>query len=174
MSEWAVGDKHTVSRMNQKTIVVKATTPTSIFVGQLWFDTTQNRYKVSRDGTTFVPVVKGIFAVDDTQKSVTGTTETEVKNFRYAKTSYTTFVNFRIIASLWTSNAAGTAYLKIYVDGGASPSLTLQTTSTSETVLEGDIDISGLTNGIHTFRIKISNSSASYTTYTEYLAVFVD
>jgi hypothetical protein len=174
MSEWQVSEKLAVSKINQKTIVVKSTTPSPIYVGQLWFDTGQNRYKVSKDGTNFVPVVKGILVVDDTQKSVAGTTETEVKYFRLAKTGYTPYINLHFIATLWTSNASYAGYLKVYIDGNATASLTLSTTSTSEAVVEGDIDVSSLASGMHTFHIKIYNADASTTTYTEHLEVWCD
>ena len=67
---------------------------------------------------------------DDTQKSVSGTTETEVKNFRFAKNSAVrAWSKLYVLASLWVSG--GTGHLKIYVDGETSPRLDLSTTSTS-------------------------------------------
>ena len=107
---------------------------------------------------------------DDTQKSVSGTTETEVKNFRFAKSSAVrAWSKLYVLASLWVSG--GTGHLKIYVDGETSPRLDLSTTNTSETVLSGEIDISDLGEGIHTLHVKLVNEG-SYDTYNELLEVW--
>jgi len=163
---WDTNDVLTKARLNQKTIVVRTTTPPSgyIFVGQLWFDSSENRYKYTKDGSTFIPLVKVLVASDDTQLNASGTGDTEIKNFRFGKTSYTSYIKFHVIASLWVSG--GTGYLKIFVDGESSPRLSLSSASTSEGVVEGDFSISDLANGIHTVHIKLSNSG-TYTTYNE-------
>jgi hypothetical protein len=168
---WNTQDVLSRDRLNQKTIVVRSTAPPSgyIFVGQLWFDTSENKYKFSKDGSTFTRLIKYLVATDDTRLSVNGTTETEIKNFRFAKTSYTPYSNFHIIASIWVSG--GTGYIKIYVDNETTARLTLSSTSTSETLVEGDFSIGDLANGIHTIHIKLVNSGAYYT-YNELIEVW--
>jgi hypothetical protein len=161
---WDTQDVLTKDRLNQKTIVVSNTAPGSgyIFVGQLWFDTTENKYKVSKDGTTFTRLIKYLIALDDTQLSMSGTTETLLKYFSFAKTSYTPYSNFHIIISAWVSGGTGT--YTVYVDNETAPRLTLSTTSTTETILEGDFSISDLANGVHILYLKAVNSG-SYNVY---------
>lgn len=170
---WETGNVLTKDRLNQKTIVVRTTAPGAgyIFAGQLWFDSAENRYKFTKDGVNFIPLFKTLVASDDTQLSVSGTTETEIKNFRFGKTAYSPYGRFHVIASLWVSG--GTGYLRVFVDSEATPRLTLSTNSTSETLLEGDFSITDLANGIHTVRVKLYNSGA-YNTYSELLEVWGD
>lgn len=103
---------------------------------------------------------------DDTQVSVSGTTETEKKNFRFFKIGHST-VYVRLTA--WVSG--GTGYVKVYVDSESSARLTLSTTSTSETKLESYFSIADLADGVHTIRLKLSNSG-SYVTYQQLLEVY--
>jgi len=107
-------------------------------------------------------------AFDDTQKSVSGTTETEIKYFRFIKDDFTRFTRLIVRATLWVSG--GTGYLKLYIDDETSPRLTLSTTSTSETTVHGSADISDLSTGVHTVHIKLVNSE-SYDTYNKLIEV---
>lgn len=107
---------------------------------------------------------------DDTQKSVTGTSETEVKYFRFNQPSINPFNIIKVNLSLWVNGGTGSA--KIYIDNEASPRLTLSTTSTSENILSGEFSIGDLSAGIHTLRVKIVNNTAGRTTYTELLEVY--
>jgi len=105
---------------------------------------------------------------DDTLVSA-GTSETEVKYARFAKHStYEPISRLIVLASLWTTS--GTAYLKVYINDEASPRLTLSTTSTSETLVAGEVDISDLGDGIHTIHVKIYSDSG--TAYNKLLEVW--
>jgi len=105
---------------------------------------------------------------DDTLVSA-GTSETEVKYARFAKHStYEPISRLIVLASLWTTS--GTAYLKVYINDEASPRLTLSTTSTGETLVAGEVDISDLGDGIHTIHVKIYSDSG--TAYNKLLEVW--
>jgi len=112
-----------------------------------------------------------LIAVDDTQKSASGTSDTTVKQFRFPVTVFNRKDRWWIIVSAWVSG--GTGYVKIYFDSEGSPRLTLSTTSSTETVLEGEINFnsSPLSIGMHTCYVKIANSGTS-TTYTQWLGVW--
>jgi hypothetical protein len=112
-----------------------------------------------------------LIAVDDTQKSYTGTSETAVKTFRFPVTIFNRKNFWHIAVSLWVS--AGTGYIKFYFDSEGTARLTLSTTSSTETVLEGDINFnnSPLSIGLHTCTVKIYNSGSS-TTYTKWFGVW--
>jgi hypothetical protein len=110
-----------------------------------------------------------LIAFDDTQKSVSGTTETEVKYARFANTVIK-WREIMIEATLWVSG--GTGYLKVYIDSGTSPRLQLSTTATSETSVQGSFSIADLSAGIHTIHIKLVNSG-SYVTYNQMMEVYV-
>jgi len=145
----------------------------ALSAGRVWFRSDLGGLRYSPDGSkifdvrsdTLIPLV-----FDDTQKSVVGTTETEVKYFRFSKTGSIRRDKLIVIASLWVSG--GTGSLKIYIDDESSPRLTLQTTSTTETIVSGEIDISDLANGIHTIHIKLVNNTAGQTTYNELIEVY--
>jgi len=107
---------------------------------------------------------------DDTRKSVTGTTETEVKYFRFNQPSINPFNKIKVNLSLWVTGGNGIA--SIYIDDEASPRLTLNTNSTSEKILSGEFNIGDLSAGIHTLRLKIKNDTSGQTVYTELLEVY--
>jgi hypothetical protein len=110
-----------------------------------------------------------IVAFDDTQKSVSGTTETEVKFTRFANTVIK-WTQMMIVATLWVSG--GTGYLKIYIDSETSPRLQFSTTATSETRFDGNFSIGDLPAGIHTVHVKLINTG-SYYTYNQLFEVYV-
>lgn len=111
-------------------------------------------------------------ALDDTQTSVTGTTYSEVKTFRFAKvSSYSDIETIIVIASLWTT-ASGYARLKVYID--STEYLALGTAETSEHVVTGVIDVSGLSDGLHDVSIMLANDVSGKTTYHKYLNVLGD
>jgi len=111
-----------------------------------------------------------MLAVDDTVTSVTGSTETTVKTFRFAKIpNYMNVRKLYVVASMWVSGSYGR--LRVYIDGVQY--LELGSSSTSEDVVYGSIDVSGLSNGMHDVEIRLKNDG-SYVTYNQYLAVLGD
>lgn len=164
MSLWEAGELAYVNKMNQKTIYVGSTEPAQKFDGQVWYDTSELCLKVySLSKTQWYRLQFWQIALDDTSVSVATTYSTQRKYFRFVKSSFMTLRMLHIELSGYVNNSAGTGYYEIYIDSESSPRLTLSTNSTTETVLSGNIDISDLTNGIHTLTLKMRSNSSSYT-----------
>lgn len=108
-------------------------------------------------------------AFDDTRVSVTGTSETEVKYFRFSVFPQSKYTTCFVRVSLWVNGGTGT--LNIYIDNEATPRLTFSTNLATEQIFEQSFYIGDLSSGLHTFRVKMKNSG-SYTTYSELLEVF--
>jgi hypothetical protein len=174
MSAWHTNDVVDAAKLNQTCLLVDSTAPTSPTQGKLWYDTTKHQLKTYNAdaatwkvaGSTKIPL-----AWDDTYKEAKGTSEVQVKYARLIKSVNVAFDTVRVLASLGTDNALGTAYLKVYVDEEVSARLTLSTIATGETAVEGSFDISDLNVGVHTLKFKLSNSSASYTSATQLLTI---
>ena len=109
---------------------------------------------------------KHLFTFDDTQVSMSGTTETELKTFRFYKSAYAPFRRIAMLVSLWVSGGTGT--LRVYIDAETSPRASFSTTSTSEVFTILSFSVADLAYGPHTVRVKCVNSGAYYT-YTRYL-----
>lgn len=173
---WVAGDVLTSSRLNQKTIFINNVAPSPTYAGQIWVDTSNNTVKVRNAANTDWLAIAGRMPIilDDTAVSVAGVTEVEKKYVRFAVTANTPFKNVRVIISLRTNNASGTAYCKIYVDSESTPRKTLNTTQTGETLVEDTFSISNLSTGIHTLRFKFYNSNASYVTTSNIMEVFLE
>jgi len=109
---------------------------------------------------------------DETEVSVTGTTETELKQFLFVQDGPMGTINsFYVQATLKSSSSTATASLKIYIDDETTPRLTLSTTSTDYALQTGYFDVSDLTSGIHTIHIKLASDTATETAYN-YLLEF--
>lgn len=106
-------------------------------------------------------------AVDDTEVSVSGTSETEVKKFTFLKSD---LMPFKIlIVQLEGKVSGGTGYFRIYIDGSLKKELT--TTSTSYIPLVCAIDVTDLAKGSHEFSLRLLNSG-SYNTYNRTIEVY--
>jgi hypothetical protein len=109
---------------------------------------------------------KHLFTFDDTEVSMSGTTEAELKRFRFYKSAYAPFRRIVIALSAWVSGGTGT--VKVYVDAETSPRASFSTTSTSEVFATLSFSVADLAYGPHTVYVKAVNSG-SYYTYTRYL-----
>lgn len=111
-----------------------------------------------------------ILAYDDTQVSA-DITETEKK---YARINIggagIGFTKLRIIISIWTNNASYPAYARIYLDNETTYRQQFESTSTTEEIKSGIIEISGLTPGIHIIRLKLL--SLGGTAYNELFEIW--
>lgn len=166
---WQVGELAVSNKMNQTTLYIGSTAPATLTDGKLWWDTTEGCLRIYDNATsTWRRPQLYVLATDDTLVTNTGTTEKEKKYFRFIKSSMMKYKNLHVEATLWTSNASGTATLNCYIDAEGTPRLTKTTTSTTETVVSGDFSITNLTDGLHTMRIKLDNSG-SYTTSHQYI-----
>jgi len=110
---------------------------------------------------------RAIVAWDETEVDYTdtsGDTYSEEKTHRIITSdSYGYKVStIYIIAEMKVD--AGTGTLGVFIDGGANPSLTLTTTSTSYELKHGSFDVSWSDDTIHTVSIKLKNSDAGNTT----------
>jgi len=80
-----------------------------------------------------------------------GNTPTEMKTLNYVKDAAGFKGNtLSIIARIKSSNAGTTAHFRVRLDGAGSDSLDLTTTSVTEVILTGTIDISAIADGYHT------------------------
>jgi len=118
-----------------------------------------------------LPPIRKLYYGDETECSVTGTTETSIKTLRVVNcsTAGLSVTKLYFVATLKVSG--GTGYLKVYVDGTLVA--TLQTTSTSYAVVYGSAAVSWSDNTVHTVDARISNSG-SYTTYNQVFEVYVE
>lgn len=105
---------------------------------------------------------------DDTQVSTTSTEYTTVKQTRiYFDSDYgirPRYITF--IASIWNSGD-GTTYLKVCVDSTCSEK---STGNTDETFVEGSIDVSSLSEGVHDLKIYLKATAG--TAYHKYIDIY--
>lgn len=122
-------------------------------------------YKIWHAGNFRAP-----YAGDETEVSVSGTTETLVKTLRVVKCS-ANGLNVTALSFVATLKVTGgTGYLRIYIDNTLV--LTLSTTSTSYVVVHGNVAVSWGDNTVHTIDVKMYNSGA-YVTYNQVFEVYV-
>jgi hypothetical protein len=118
------------------------------------------------------------FTGDETEVSVLGTTETGVKQFKIVKaTSQTSGIQpqkLHVNAEIKTTNVSAQGTLKVYIDAEGTPRITINTTSTSYEMVEGNADISDLANGAHDVIIKLVNADGAETTYNDLIEIFVE
>jgi len=165
---WVTGDLISASRLNQKTLYIGSSAPSSPTDGQLWYDTSQKCLKVyNYEKSAWLRAQLFSLWLDDSTVSSTGTSEVEKKTGRFIIDSNLTIKNIYVAVSLKSSSTSGTAYVKIYANSEGTARATFSTTSTSETYQGSFVDVSDLSAGIHTLRLKTSNSG-SYTT-TNYI-----
>lgn len=111
-----------------------------------------------------------LYADDETEVSVTGTIETEVKTHRVIKSSnYGIAVNkIYVLAELRVSGGVGT--MRVYIDG--SNVIELSTTSTSYVLVSGSYTPSWSDDTIHTVSVRLLNSGSD-TTYNRTYEMYV-
>ena len=118
------------------------------------------------------------FVGDETEVSVTGTTETTIKDFKIPKSSSQTSgiqaTKLHVNAQMKTSNVAAQGTLKIYIDGEGSPRITLNTISITYEMVEGVADISDLANGAHDVEVKAVSADGAETIYNDLIEIFLE
>lgn len=118
------------------------------------------------------------FTGDETEVSVTGLTETEVKTFKITKSSsQITGIQpqkIHLNAEVKTSDVSHEGTLNIYIDAEGSPRLTVSTTSLTYEMQEDDADISDLTNGSHVVHVKMVSADAAETMYNDLIEIFFE
>jgi len=115
----------------------------------------------------------GMYFGDDTEVSVTGTTETEVKALYFVQGGpLGTIASIEVYATLKSSVDTATATLKIYVDDETTARLSLSTTSTTYGLVSGSMDVSDLAAGLHTLHIKLVSDTAGETAYNQMIEFY--
>jgi hypothetical protein len=112
-----------------------------------------------------------LYVGDETEKSVYGTGETEIKTFRmiYDTSHGRKFARIYFVGEAYVTG--GTGYLNVSIDGAASQTV-WTITATSYALHEGYIDVSWTDDTVHTISIRLVNSG-SYYTYNRTLEVYV-
>lgn len=117
---------------------------------------------------TSTPLVV-LMAADDTDVSMIGTNEVELKNFRFVKSSNINVAKMIFNFSMWVTGGTGT--LRIYIDDEASPRCSVSTTSTSEVFFYREIYVSDIQAGVHVVRLK-AISSGNYEVHQKLLEAY--
>jgi hypothetical protein len=112
-----------------------------------------------------------LYAGDETEKSVYGTTEAEVKFLRMINSPGYGFNITRLYFIGEAYVTGGTGYMRVSIDG-ASSVVVWTITSTSYAPQKGYIDVSWGADTIHTISIRLVNSS-SYYTYNRTIEIYV-
>lgn len=118
------------------------------------------------------------FTGDETEVSVTGIVEEEVKTFKLVKSSANTkgiqAQRLHINVEIKTSDVTAQGTLKLYMDAEETPRLTVNTSSLTYEMQEDDADISDLTNGSHEAHIKMVSAVAAKTVYNDLIEIFFE
>lgn len=91
----------------------------------------------------------------------------------FSKTNKFTPNKIRIVASLKTSEITDEAILTCYIDNEVTGVMTLTSTSTEYEMVNGEIDISTLSNGRHYLKIAIRNTSGTAVVSNDYVDIFM-
>lgn len=114
------------------------------------------------------------FVGDETIVSVTGTTESIEKELTIPKHAVKFgATKIRVLAGLYTSDAAFTASLKIYIDSEASARLELTSVSTTSELVAGEFDISDLAQGRHIIQAALVSSDVAGTAYNDLIDIMI-
>lgn len=129
---WASGDVLSLARLNQKTIFMGTSAPTSTYAGQIWFDTSSDIMKVydtkNQSAWAFAPLYQVIVAQATADNApYTQTTETAMTHCVYTFAANALQVGQVIILEAWgyqtSSGSASTA--RFYIRWGAATSGTI-------------------------------------------------
>lgn len=139
--------------------------------------------KLQNQAVTIAKAVQAMkihhFIGDETEVSTTGTSEEGQKEFVMPRaTSVNSGIQpakLHINAEMKVTGASGaTGTLKAYVDDEVSARITLNTTSDTYEMVEGNADISDLANGKHTITLKLVTDNAGATVYNDLVEIFFE
>ena len=119
------------------------------------------------------------FVGDETEVSTTGTTEEDQKVFRMPRATSDVKgiqpVRIHVNAEMKVIDGTSpTGILKVYIDAEGTPRITLNTTSGTYEMVEGDADISDLSNGTHTIKVTLASDEAPATAYNDLIEIFLE
>jgi hypothetical protein len=113
---------------------------------------------------------------DDSQFSEAGSSFVTKKTFRIVRDSDQPPTSWRFVVSLWVSGGGNTAECRIQAVGsGGTDSVTLSTSGVSETIVSGEIDISGTNEPVDsliTINVQLRLASGSGIAYVQYTDMF--
>ncbi|MEM1532266.1 MAG: hypothetical protein QW599_05430 [Nitrososphaerota archaeon] len=144
--------------------------PPSPTAGTVWFRSGLGLSMYDGTAVRRIPT-RSLYAFDETEKSVYGTTETEIKNFNLVRSSSHGFPLTRVYVVAEVMVTGGTGYLSVYVAG--TKVIELSTTSTSYTMLTGSASVSLSDNSINSVSVRLRNSG-SYTTANRLFELYVE
>lgn len=99
---------------------------------------------------------------DDTEVSVTGTSPSEEKNLRFVKSANLPSQKLYFSAEIKSNTSTYMATLTAFMDVEATARYTFTSTATTYELKESTvIDISDLSNGVHTLKIKLNSANVS-------------
>ncbi|MBO3801758.1 MAG: hypothetical protein JTT12_05520 [Candidatus Brockarchaeota archaeon] len=114
-----------------------------------------------------------LYAGDETEKSVYGTTETEIKTLRIINAPGYGFNNIKNLYFVGEAYVTGgTGNLKVSIDGASSVSV-WSISSTSYSLYTGSVSVNWSSSAVHTVSIRLVNSG-SYYTYNRTIEIYVD
>ncbi len=119
------------------------------------------------------------FVGDETEVSTLGITEVDQKVFRMPKATSDVkgiqpsrlHVNAEMKV---TDGTSPTGTMKVYIDAEGTPRITLNTTSGTYEMVEGDADITDLTNGTHTIKITLASDEVPATAFNDLIEIFFE
>ncbi len=119
------------------------------------------------------------FVGDETEVSTLGIIEVDQKIFRMPKSTSDIKgiqpTRLHINAEMKvTGGVTPTGTLRVYLDAEGTPRITINTTNGSYEMVEGDTDISDLTNGAHTIKITLATDEASATVFNDLTEIFFE
>jgi len=147
-------------------------------IGSLLYNETNENPQVYIDATNDERGnLKMIIGADSNVVTVTGTTATEVKNLSFVKNANGFSGNIlTIVVEIKTDDGGTTATLRVRNDGGGTDRLVITTTSVTEEIKTGIIDIGNgglnLTAGRHTLEIFLEDGGAGDTMTLRELEVY--
>lgn len=102
---------------------------------------------------------------DSNTVTVVGATPTQVKDSEFTKdVNLPAFTTLLIVARMKTSLAGQAANLRVRHDGGVTDDLVLSTSSATSVILSGTIDITALSNGLHTLEFYADDTAGNTAT----------
>ena len=119
------------------------------------------------------------FVGDETEVSTLGVIEEDQEVFRMPKATSDVKgiqpTRLHVNAEMKvTGGTTPTGILKVYIDAEGTPRITLNTTNGTYEMVEGDTDISDLSNGTHTIKATLATDDASATAFNDLIEIFFE
>lgn len=130
---------------------------------QITTDAATDTVIIAADHSHPAPVVRTLYASDETEQSVYGTTETTIQTHKIAKCSQAGFNISKLSLVVNVRVTGGTGTLKVYVDGAVVLTVSNITNTAYALKYAGPVAVSWADNTLHTVEVKLVNSGAYYT-----------